>query len=551
MTIVGCQWHPSRDNIGVCALCLRESLSRLAVYQEEEEDSIDLEISPPSKPLRGPTPGRRAQYILVRYDEDVNTARTTGSSSKSFYTGGDGASAMGASSTDNDNSSLPYDRESSYFSLDAAAEQAERQVEASTSDDSGTSGGQTGNSTQNMPSVPETLVEPNPRSKPKKHASSGQRKPKTWGAAIAKMVGLRTLSVLWRSERKGEQSTSLEGGGGGKPASADRHQQQQEHHHHHLKKHKRSRNVPELDQEFTPARFSVSSVAEQTTPVRFSVSSQLDQTTPTMSIYDHQITPARFSGASLFDIESADSRTVSTSSRGSPFTAHKPIHGDDFNAAWRANRSGSNARRMGAFEGFNELQSTGRPMETKFTFPAHVDGSHDDGCQDGDGGAKKTPWRWFSPFRGASRREERKECMKAPIDTLPVTEEPYQERRKSTSALVAPRWRDQIQHQTLTPKLSGKKSPWWRASPVIRALKSPQTNTVKVENRDQEVAISTDSDLMEDTPHRLSTASPLVGYSRSSSNGSSCFTTPRWNTKQRSHHRNQVLGVHEMTPLAI
>lgn len=507
MTLLGCKWHPSADNVGVCAHCLRESLSRLAVYQGEEDDSIDLEIFPPSMPSSGmPAGSRRAQFILVQYDEDGNNDNRPTDNSDLFYPGVN-RNALGALV----NQQQPYIHEPTDLNLDGP----DMQGDVSTSEDSG-SGGQDEGAAHHVP----PRVEESNRNKRKLHSSSGRRKPKSWGSAMMKMVGFRTLSVLWRSEKNKTEASSSRT----KP-------------HDHGFEGSVDSGVPAHDNQFTPARFSVSSALEQTTPHRYSVSSQWEQTTPTR--YNDQVTPARYSGASLFDIESMDSRRFSTSSRGSPFTAGRPvINNENFNAAWRASKSGAHGRKIGAYE------------ESKV-------GIRDDGM--GKSPVKspmKSPWKWLASFKSVATtpKESLSSRQKAALEAVPPAPvSPYQERRKSTSSMPVNKSRENRPQQPLTPVLTSKKSPWWKSSPIPRTpKKSPVMLQAKSGNREQEVA----TDSQDDTPHRLSSASPMVGYSRSSSNGSSCFTTPRWNNNRtRPQHGSRGMAVHEreheITHLAI
>ncbi|XP_024373254.1 uncharacterized protein [Physcomitrium patens] len=528
MTMLGCKWHPSQDNVGVCAHCLRESLSRLAVYQDEEDDSVDLEVFPPSKPSAMPAGSRRAQFILVQYDEDGNPRGCLGADNSDLFYPGVNRNAMGALVGSHQHAQhvqayVPDDNEAANFNLDSAGP-VDMQMEVGTSEDSGSG-------VQDEATPPNMLVTVNAgesgRQKRKLHSSSGRRKSKSWGAAMLKVVGFRTLSVLWRSEKKSEAVNSKnkpnEQGYDGSVESG----------------------APAHDQQFTPTRFSVSSNLEQTTPARYSVSSQWEQTTParySVASVNEQITPARYSGASLFDIESMDSRRFSTSSRGSPFMQKPVINGENFNAAWKASKSSVNGRKTGPFEGLGRDEYSGKVAGRSY----------------GDeiaGQGRKSPWKWFSSFKGSSSKEDKSLSQQKPTPEPPSDPVPYQERRKSTSSLYATKSRDRNQIQPLTPVLSSKKSPWWRASPYMKAQsKSPINAAAKAGTRDPETA--TDSDLMDDTPHRLSSASPMVGYSRSSSNGSSCFTTPRWNTRHRQQHGGHR-GIaahereHEITHLAI
>ncbi|XP_024366691.1 uncharacterized protein [Physcomitrium patens] len=535
MSMLGCKWHPSQDNVGVCAHCLRESLSRLAVCQDEEDDSIDLEIFPPSKPTSIPAGSRRAQFILVQYDEDGNPRAGAGGDNSDLFYPGVNRSIMGALVGSQQHAQHVQhmqryaldDNDASNFNLQIIGH-ADMQGEGSTSEDSG-SRGQDEAVPHNMPVIVD--VGESGRHKRKLHSSSGRRKSKTWGAAMMKIVGFRTMSVLWRSERKGEATVSKskpnEQGNDGSIDSG----------------------APTQDLQFTPARFSVSSNLEQTTPARYSVSSQWEQTTParySVASMNDQITPARYSGASLFDIESMDSRRFSTSSRGSPFTQKPVINGENFNAAWKASKSSTGARKVGAYEGFGrEENHSGKASHT---------GTRNYGDESA-GQGKKSPWKWFASFKGYASKDDKSLNQQNFSLGAPAESVPYQERRKSTSSVYTTKSRDRNQPQPLTPVLVSKKSPWWKASPHMRARsKSPISVPVKAVNREHETA--TDSDLMEDTPHRLSSASPMVGYSRSSSNGSSCFTTPRWNTRHRQQHGgHRSMAVHEreheITHLAI
>lgn len=490
MTVLGCKWHPSADNVGVCAHCLRESLSRLAVYQDEEDDSIDLEIFPPSMPSAGAMPAsssRRAQFILVQYDEEGNNRAAAVDNSDLFYPG---VAAQ----------QQPYRDEAADVSLDM-------QGEVSTSEDSGSGGQDEGAAHPHNAPLPEDSS--SNRNKRKLHSSSGRRKPKSWGSAMMKMVGFRTLSVLWKSEKKATDASSSRTKALNEDAPA----------------------------QFGAPRFSVSSALEQTTPHRFSVSSQWEQTTPTRYANNDQVTPARFSGASLFDIESMDSRRFSTSSRGSPFT-RPVINGENFNAAWKASKS-NHGRNMQATRDFDNVAKS--PMKSPM----------------------KSPWKWFASFKSVANtpKEDTKDGSSirqkaAILEPLPpAAVSPYQERRKSTSSMPASKVKAQQQQQPLTPVLTSKKSPWWKASPVPKTPPKKSPLMIPQKARDQEVA----TDSQDDTPHRLSSASPMVGYSRSSSNGSSCFTTPRWNnrTNTRAQHGQLRGGMavhereHEITHLAI
>lgn len=487
MTVLGCKWHPSADNVGVCAHCLRESLSRLAVYQDEEDDSIDLEIFPPSMPSSSmPAGSRRAQFILVQYDEDGSNrgGALAGDNSDLFYPGVN-RNTMGALVNPQQQPYIPD--EPTDLNLDGA----DMQGEVSTSEDSG-SGGQDEGAAQHH--APPGVVESN-RNKRKLQSSSGRRKPKSWGSAMTKMVGFRTLSVLWKSKKKTEASSSrtkLEDSG-----------------------------APAHDQMFTPARFSVSSTLEQTTPHRFSVSSQWEQTTP--SRFKDQVTPARYSGASLFDIESMDSRRSSTSSRGSPFTRHV-INGENFNAAWRASKSDAHGRKMGVYEegkGYDQYTLGKSPMKSPM----------------------KSPWKWFASFKSVATNPKEDKRRKAVVEVAPAAPvSPYQERRKSTSSVPVNKSRENRPPQPLTPVLTSKRSAWWKSSPIPR---TPKKSPLMVSIKAKDLEVATDS--QDDTPHRLSSASPMVGYSRSSSNGSSCFTTPRWNnrTGRPQHGNHRGLAVHE------
>lgn len=543
MTVLGCKWHPSSDNVGICAHCLRESLSKLAVYQDEEDDSIDLENFPPSMPMPGmgmPAGSRRAQFILVQYNnENGNRGGLAGDNSDLFYPGVN-RNAMGALVGGNQHMQpyMPGDHEPTDLHLDGAYH-VDMQGEVGSAEDCGSGGHDEAMGHHNMP--PTLEVGESGRHKRKLHSSgSGRRKSKGWGAAMMKMIGFRS------SNKKAEASSSgIKGNEQGFEDSDEF-------------------AAPTNDQQYTPPRFSVSSGLEQTTPARYSVSSQWEQQT-TSARYSaapvhEQVTPARYSGASLFDIESMDSRRFSTSSRGSPFAGKKHvIPGENFNAPWRASKSAANARKMGAYEGFGREEnfSSGKA-------------SHSPGMRTyGDEGAgqypgkspKKSPWKWFSSFKAVTPKEDRKNDWmssqkKVAVEAISAADSGYQERRKSTSSMYAPKARESAQ-QPLTPVLTSKKSPWWRSSPRPRTpktQKSPITIPAKPGHMDQEVA--TDSDLMEDTPHRRSSASPMVGYSRSSSNGSSCFTTPRWNNRQRPQHSgNRGMAVHEkeheITHLAI
>lgn len=72
MIMFGCKWYLSQDNVGVCVYCLCEFLSRFVVYQDEEDDFVDLEVFFFSKFLVMLVGSWRVQFILVQYDEDGN-----------------------------------------------------------------------------------------------------------------------------------------------------------------------------------------------------------------------------------------------------------------------------------------------------------------------------------------------------------------------------------------------------------------------------------------------------------------------------------------------
>lgn len=539
MTMLGCKWHPSQDNVGICAHCLRESLSKLAVFQDEEDDSIDLENFPPSMPMGMPAGSRRAQFILVQYNNEGGNRRgLAGDNSDLFYPGVN-RYGMGALVGGNQHLQpyLPADHEPTDLQLDTAYH-GDTQGEAGTAEDSG-SGGH--DEAMGLSMAPALEAGESGRHKRKLHSSAGgRRKPKGWGAAMMKMIGFRS------SSKKAEASSS------GTKANEQGFEDSDDF------------AVPTHDQQYTPPRFSVSSGLEQTTPARYSVSSQWEQQT-TSARYSaapvhEQVTPARYSGASLFDIESMDSRRFSTSSRGSPFAGKKHvIPGESYNAPWRASKSAANARKMGAYEGFGREENF---SSGKASYSSGMRTYGDEGGQYAGKSPKKSPWKWFSSFKAVTPKEERKidwmaSQKKVVVEALPpAADSGYQERRKSTSSMYVPKVRESTQ-QPLTPVLTSKKSPWWRSSPRPRTPKthkSPLMISAKPGALDQEVA--TDSDLMEDTPHRRSSASPMVGYSRSSSNGSSCFTTPRWNNRQRPPHSG-TRGMaahekeHEITHLAI
>lgn len=500
MTVLGCKWHPSQDNVGICAHCLRESLSKLAVYQDEEDDSIDLENFPPSMPMGVPAGSRRAQFILVQYNNEDGSrgGMPPGDNSDLFYPGVNRNALVGA----NQHHLQPYMPSELHEPTDLHLDTTYHEQEVGTAEDSGSGGHDEAmghHHHHNTIPPPPLEAGESGRHKRKLHSSgSGRRKPRGWGAAMMKMIGFRSAS------KKPEASSSAAKGPDQGFEDSD------------------DFAVPTHDQQFTPPRFSV----EQTTPARYSVSSQWEQQqTTTSSRYSaaapapEQVTPARYSGASLFDIESMDSRRFSTSSRGSPFTAKK--HGENFNAPWRAPK------------------------------PAAQSGKRTFGDETVAGKSpKKSPWKWFSSFKAVTPKEDRWSQKKVAVEAAPVAVEPaYQERRKSTSSLYAPKAPPQ---QPLTPVLTSKKSPWWRSSPRPRTPKPLKSPVLVAAKPVLDPELATDSDLMEDTPHRRSSASPMVGYSRSSSNGSSCFTTPRWNNRQRPQPGGtRGLAAHEITHLAI
>ena len=535
MTMLGCKWHPSENNVGICAHCLRESLSKLAVYQDEEDDSIDVENFPPSMPMGMPAGNRRAQFILVQYNNEVgNRGEMARDNSDLFYPGVN-SNAMGALVGGNQHLQpyMPGDHEPTDLHLDSTYH-VDMQAEVGTGEDSG-SGGHDEAMGHNMPPPQESAE--SGRHKRKLHSSaSGRRKPKGWGAAMMKMIGFGSSSKKVEASSSGTKAHD-QGFEDSDDFAAAPH-----------------------DQQYTPPRFSV----EQTTPARYSVSSQWEQQSARYSAapVHEQVTPARYSGASLFDIESMDSRRFSTSSRGSPFAGKKHgIPGENFTAPWRASKSGANARKMGPYEGFGREENF---AAGKVWMPAF--GEEGAGQYTGKS-PKKSPWKWFASFKAATPKQDRKNDWMAgqkkgagevlPVAAAAAADTGYEARRKSTSSMYAPKARESTQ-QPLTPVLTSKKSPWWRSSPRPRtpkALKSPILIPAKPSPMEPEGA--TDSDLMEDTPHRRSSASPMVGYSRSSSNGSSCFTTPRWNNaRQRPQHGgHRGLAVHEkeheITHLAI